>query len=144
MVDYVARDAGDAKLFEVLMDILDTPVSPELLPAKDNEIAQKTEDLVGPYELHDFFLYQVMRMALPRPRCTGSRSMLSGACFRRMSSKSGSGPSIGASSHSSSSVPACRTVPRSGRSRFRRAAIGACRAMPACGSGWMKWKNCKA
>ena len=62
MVDYVARDAGDAKLFEVLMDILDTPVSPELLPAKDNEIAQKTEDLVGPYELHDFFLYQVMRM----------------------------------------------------------------------------------
>lgn len=62
MVDYVARDAGDAKLFEVLMDILDTPVSPELLPAKGNEIAQKTEDLVGPYELHDFFLYQVMRM----------------------------------------------------------------------------------
>ena len=62
IVDYVARDAGDAKLFEVLMDILDTPVSPELLPAKDNEIAQKTEDLVGPYELHDFFLYQVMRM----------------------------------------------------------------------------------
>ncbi len=62
MVDYVARDAGDSQLFEVLMDILDTPVSPELLPAQDNEIAQKTEDLVGPYELHDFFLYQVMRM----------------------------------------------------------------------------------
>ena len=43
------------------MDILDTPVSPELLPAKDGEIAQKTEDLVGPYELHDFYLYQVLR-----------------------------------------------------------------------------------
>ena len=46
----------------VLLDILDTPVSPELLPAKDNgEIAQKTEDLVGPYELHDFYLYHVLR-----------------------------------------------------------------------------------
>ena len=45
-----------------LLDILDTPVSPELLPAKDNgEIAQKTEDLVGPYELHDFYLYHVLR-----------------------------------------------------------------------------------
>ncbi len=42
-------------------DILDTPVSPELLPPKDGEIAQKTEDIVGPYELHDFFLYYVMR-----------------------------------------------------------------------------------
>ena len=41
--------------------MLDTPVSPELLPPKDGEIAQKTEDLVGPYELHDFFLYHVLR-----------------------------------------------------------------------------------
>ena len=44
------------------MDVLDTPVSPELLPPdKDGKIAQKTEDLVGPYELHDFFLYYVLR-----------------------------------------------------------------------------------
>ena len=41
--------------------MLDTPVSPELLPPKDGEIAQKTEDLVGPYELHDFFLYYILR-----------------------------------------------------------------------------------
>lgn len=61
MVEFVAKDSGDAELYRVLMDILDTPVSPELLPAQDNEIAQKTEDLVGPYELHDFFLYQMMR-----------------------------------------------------------------------------------
>ena len=61
MVEYVAKDSGDAELYRVLMDILDTPVSPELLPAQNNEIAQKTEDLVGPYELHDFFLYQMMR-----------------------------------------------------------------------------------
>ena len=47
---------------EVLLDILDTPVSPELLPADENgQIAQKTEDLVGPYELHDFFLYHLLR-----------------------------------------------------------------------------------
>ena len=45
----------------MLRDILDTPVSPELLPPRDGEIAQRTEDLVGPYELHDFFLYYVVR-----------------------------------------------------------------------------------
>ena len=56
-IDIAATDA----LRTVLLDILDTPVSPELLPAKDGEIAQKTEDLVGPYELHDFYLYQVLR-----------------------------------------------------------------------------------
>lgn len=48
-------------LKDVLYDVLDTPVSPELLPPKDGEIAQKTEDLVGPYELHDFFLYYFLR-----------------------------------------------------------------------------------
>ena len=46
----------------ILLDVLDTPVSPELLPPKDGKIAQKTEDLVGPYELHDFFLYYMLRM----------------------------------------------------------------------------------
>ena len=54
--DRLGRRAG-----EVLRDILDTPVSPELLPPKDGEIAQKTEDLVGPYELHDFYLYYAIR-----------------------------------------------------------------------------------
>ena len=44
-----------------MLDILDTPVSPELLPAKDGEISQKTEELVGPYDLHDFYLYYAVR-----------------------------------------------------------------------------------
>jgi NAD+ synthase (glutamine-hydrolysing) len=57
--DRVAADAP--ALRDVLLDILATPVSPELLPAKDGEIAQRTEDLVGPYELHDFYLYYVLR-----------------------------------------------------------------------------------
>ena len=61
LVLYYAETSGDNKLKEVLMDILDTPVSPELLPAVEGKISQKTEDIVGPYELHDFFLYYVMR-----------------------------------------------------------------------------------
>lgn len=61
LVRYYADTCGDAKLSEVLYDVLDTPVSPELLPPEDGRISQKTEDLVGPYELHDFYLYQILR-----------------------------------------------------------------------------------
>ena len=62
IVRYVADSCGDKALQSVLLDILDTPVSPELLPAKaDGTIAQQTEALVGPYELHDFYLYYVLR-----------------------------------------------------------------------------------
>ena len=61
LVHYYADTCRDQELKEVLYDVLDTPVSPELLPPKDGEIAQKTEDLVGPYELHDFFLYYLLR-----------------------------------------------------------------------------------
>ena len=62
LAHYYADTCEDSSLKEVLYDVLDTPVSPELLPPKDGEIAQKTEDLVGPYELHDFFLYYFLRM----------------------------------------------------------------------------------
>ena len=61
LVQYYAENAEDKELSEVLFDILDTSVSPELLPPKDGEIAQKTEDLVGPYELHDFYIYYMLR-----------------------------------------------------------------------------------
>ena len=61
LVHYYADTCEDQELKDVLYDVLDTPVSPELLPPKDGEIAQKTEDLVGPYELHDFYLYYVLR-----------------------------------------------------------------------------------
>ncbi len=61
LVLYYAETTPDEKLHDILMDILDTPVSPELLPPKDGEISQRTEDLVGPYELHDFYLYYMMR-----------------------------------------------------------------------------------
>ena len=63
LVSFISDDkeAEDPKLSTVLADILDTPVSPELLPAIEGKIAQKTEDLVGPYELHDFYLYYAIR-----------------------------------------------------------------------------------
>lgn len=64
LVAYTAERAEE-KLAAVLRDILDTPVSPELLPPKDGEIAQRTEDLVGPYELHDFYLYYAVGKGLP-------------------------------------------------------------------------------
>ncbi len=61
LVKYVA-DSSDAELKETLYDVLDTPVSPELLPPEeDGTIAQQTEEIVGPYELHDFFLYYMVR-----------------------------------------------------------------------------------
>nr|WP_300680880.1 NAD(+) synthase [uncultured Acetatifactor sp.] len=61
LVKYAADTAKDEELKMVLYDVLDTPVSPELLPPREGNIAQKTEDLVGPYELHDFFLYYMVR-----------------------------------------------------------------------------------
>ena len=66
IVGYFADTAENEELSRVLRDILDTPVSPELLPADNNgEISQITEDLVGPYELHDFFLYNGIRWCFP-------------------------------------------------------------------------------
>jgi NAD+ synthase (glutamine-hydrolysing) len=65
LVGYYAQSCGNETLKNVLLDVLDTPVSPELLPpGADGSIDQKTEDLVGPYELHDFFLYHVLRFGI--------------------------------------------------------------------------------
>lgn len=62
VVSCMANDLSDNMLKEALLDIVDTPISPELIPAKaTGEILQKTEDLVGPYELHDFFIFNLMR-----------------------------------------------------------------------------------
>lgn len=65
LVRYYADTCDDAMLSKILYDVLDTPVSPELLPPnEDGTIAQKTEDLVGPYELHDFFMYHILRFGI--------------------------------------------------------------------------------
>lgn len=63
LVKYESEKTDNNELSVVLKDVLDTPVSPELLPPENGEISQKTEDLVGPYELHDFFLYYFLRTA---------------------------------------------------------------------------------
>lgn len=65
LVRYYADTCGDQELAKVLLDVLDTPVSPELLPPEDGKISQKTEDIVGPYELHDFYLYHMLRQGYP-------------------------------------------------------------------------------
>ena len=67
VVRYYAETCGNAAASRALNDILDTPISPELIPAKDGEIVQKTEEIVGSYELNDFFLYYAMRYGF-RPR----------------------------------------------------------------------------
>lgn len=62
LVQWVAENGVDENSKATLLDIVDTPISPELIPADENgDIQQKTEDLVGPYELHDFFLYYFLR-----------------------------------------------------------------------------------
>jgi NAD+ synthase (glutamine-hydrolysing) len=62
LINWVADHEMENTTKEILMDVLDTPVSPELLPPSESgEIQQKTEEVVGPYELHDFYLYQMMR-----------------------------------------------------------------------------------
>ena len=65
VVKYYAIFSTDERLKKVLFDILDTPISPELLPPVKGEISQKTEDFVGPYELHDFFIYNILRYGFP-------------------------------------------------------------------------------
>lgn len=66
LVVQYAQDSADEEIRRILNDIIDTPISPELIPPKENgEIEQKTEDLVGPYELHDFFLYHTLRHGNP-------------------------------------------------------------------------------
>ena len=113
LVAYAADQAPD-RLADVLRDVLDTPVSPELLPAKDGEISQKTEEIIGPYILHDFFLYYFMRFGFTHRRYTGWQGTLSGkrTAGRRLSA--GWLCSSRDSLHSNSSVRVCRTVQRSG------------------------------
>jgi NAD+ synthase (glutamine-hydrolysing) len=61
IVSHAARTRFAGACGDILLDIVDTPVSPELIPGTDGEIGQKTEEVVGPYELHDFFLYHMVR-----------------------------------------------------------------------------------
>lgn len=83
LVGFCADAAENKSLAVVLRDILSTPVSPELLPAEQGDISQKTEELVGPYELHDFFLYHLVRWGSePRKVLRMAEYAFEGACDR--------------------------------------------------------------
>ena len=117
LVRYYADTCGDEETkAQFLLDVLDTPVSPELLPPEDGVISQKTEDLVGPYELHDFFLIlpdAFWLYAFRRSFTVMARYAFSGVYDERDDQKMAEVPFIVVSLHSSSSVPACRMVRRS-------------------------------
>ncbi len=143
LVHYEADIAATDALRTVLLDILDTPVSPELLPAKDGEIAQKTEDLVGPYELHDFYLYQVLRFGfgparsfgwqrppLQAARIPGQRAVQVAAQLLLAVLR----PAVQAQ------LPARRPQGRQ-RDPFAPRATGGCPAMPAPPFGWPNWNS---
>lgn len=116
LVRWVADTERDEATRSTLLDIVATPVSPELLPADaDGQIAQKTEDLVGPYELHDFFLYHSCARDTAPPRSTGwpNRPSTDASTQRRYAI--GSRSSSAVSSRSSSSARPCPTARRSDR-----------------------------
>ena len=78
MVHYAAENLFGEEIRNILLDIIDTPVSPELLPTDENgNIAQITEDKVGPYELHDFFMYYFLRYGFTREKI----SFMAGIAF---------------------------------------------------------------
>ncbi len=116
LICWYADTSENKQVAAALYDILDTPISPELLPADENGgITQKTEDIVGPYELHDFFLFHTVRNGFaPKKVLKLATLAFDGVyapdfiarCWRFFTS---------GSLHSSSSVPACRTASRSAR-----------------------------
>ena len=146
LVQYYADTCEDQELKEVLLDVLDTPVSPELLPPKDGEIAQKTEDLVGPYELHDFYLYYVLRFGFEPSKIYRLAKLAFEGAYDSETIMKWLKTFYRRFLRSSLSAPACRTDRRSVRWHFHREETGECRAMRVRQSGcriWKHWRNRK-
>ena len=146
LVQYEADIAASAELRRVLLDILDTPVSPELLPAKDGEISQKTEDLVVPMSCTTSTFIMFSASASARRRYSGWRKRPSqaGPSTRTKCSTSGCATSTGGSSPSSSNAAACPTVPRWAASPSRPGATGGCPATQPPRSGWPSWNRSRS
>lgn len=110
LVQWVAENGMDETSKATLLDIVDTPISPELIPADENgEIKQKTEDLVGPYELHDFFLYYFLRFGFRPSKIYFLAQTAFSGVYDDETIKNGCKLSSAASLTSSLNALACRT-----------------------------------
>ena len=126
LVAWAARNMSDEASRETLLDIVDTPISPELIPAdEDGNIKQVTEDLVGPYELHDFFLYYTLRYGFSPQK------------IYYLACKAFDGTSNGTALCNNLSVLACPTDQRSVAARLVHAEIGECLLMLVRKHGWL-------
>ena len=140
LVDWAADEEFGGEAGQVLHDISATPITPELLPLNhEGGLEQKTEDTIGPYELHDFFLYHTIRYGFPPAKVFFlARPGVCRRVFARGHPEVAARCFTGASSASNSSVRPCPTVQRWGRWPCRRAVTGGCRQMPAQRVGWQR------
>lgn len=113
LVQWVAENEVDGESKITLLDIVDTPISPELIPADENgEIKQKTEDLVGPYELHDFFLYYFLRFGFRPSKIYFLAQTVFNGIYDAETIKNGCKPFSAGSSINNSNVRVCPMVQR--------------------------------
>ncbi len=139
LVEWVANNKVDEASRATLLDIVDTPISPELIPADEHgNIKQKTEDLVGPYELHDFFLYHFLRFGASPAKIYFLAKRAFGETYDDSTSRNGSIPSSAASSSNSSSAVVCRTARKWAPSASPLVETGECRATQWLRFGWMR------
>ena len=136
LVRYYADTCGDETLQKVLYDVLDTPVSPELLPPEDGKISQKTEDIVGPYELHDFFLYYILRFGCTPKKIYRLAKYAFDGTYDTETIQKWLKLSIGDFSASSSNALVCRMDQKSEQLQYPRVVICVCRLMQVQESGW--------
>ena len=137
LVEWIANGIIDDGAQSILMDIIDTPISPELLPAdEEGNIRQKTEDLVGPYELHDFFLYYTLRFGFRPSKIFFLATYAFAGKYTDEVIKKWLTTFSAVSSRNSSSVLVCRTARRSAVAVSVRGATGACRATLHLRHGW--------
>ena len=128
LVRYEAERLGGAAK-TALHDILNTEISPELLPPENGKIAQKTEDILGKYDLHDFIMYHYCRFGFTREKLSYLLGLRTPTSIKRSAKKRSTRFSSGFS-RANSNGRVCPTELRSDRCRFRRGRIGACRATP--------------
>ena len=138
LVDYVSSLYKGQVLETILQDVLDTPVSPELLPQEDDKIVQKTEDIVGPYELHDFFIYHMVRFGDEPRKLIKRQNLPSKINMIKIQLKNGYVYSTGVSLVNNLNVVVSPMVQKLDLSLYPHVVIGVCQVMPMFKYGLMK------